>query len=83
MTYAPCKRDGDEYYWITDPNEYFDERAKMDEDDHKFGKNQWMENYCRIRARRGVLSSITIDRSENLDYDMQELIREEWADVKW
>ena len=55
----------------------------MDEDDHKFGKNQWMENYCRIRARRGVLSSITIDRSENLDYDMQELIREEWADVKW
>ena len=55
----------------------------MDEDDYKFGKNQWMENYCRIRARREVMSSITIDRSENLDYDMQELIREEWADVKW
>jgi hypothetical protein len=83
LVYATCDIKDKENYWITDPDEYFEEKAKMDEDDHKFGKNQWMENYCRIRARRGVLSSITIDRSENLDYDMQELIREEWADVKW
>ena len=82
LVYTNCDIKDRENYWITDPVEYFEEKAKMDEDDHKFGKNQWMENYCRIRARRGVLSSITIDRSENLDYDMQELIREEWADVK-
>ena len=83
LVYANCDIKDKENYWITDPVEYFEEKAKMDEDDYKFGKNQWMENYCRIRARRGVLSSITIDRSENLDYEMQELIREEWADMKW
>ena len=83
LVYANYDIKDKENYWITDPVEYFEEKAKMDEDDYKFGKNQWMENYCRIRARRGVLSSITIDRSENLDYDMQELIKEEWADVKW
>lgn len=83
LVYAPCKNEDGEDYWITDLDEYFKWRAMMDADDHKLGKNQWMENYCRIRARREVMSSITIDRSENLDYDMQELIREEWADVKW
>jgi hypothetical protein len=29
-----------------------------------------------------VLSKITVDRSENLDYDIQEIIREEWSDMK-
>ena len=77
LTYAPCKRDGDEYYWITDPNEYFDERAKMDEDDHKLGRNKWLENYNRIQTRRKVLSTATVYRSEYLDYDIQEFIKKE------
>ena len=55
---------------------------KWDEDDHKLGKNQWMENYYRIRARWKMLSTATMNRSENLDYDIQELIKEEWRDVK-
>ena len=83
LVYTNCDIKDRENYWITDPVEYFEEKAKMDEDDHKLGRNQWLENYNRIRARRKVLSDITVDRSENLDYDMQELIREEWADVKW
>ena len=74
--------DSEEHYWITDPHEYFKEKAKWDEDDHKQGKNQWMENYYRIRARWKMLSTATMNRSENLDYDIQELIKEEWRDVK-
>ena len=77
---APSDRE--EHYWITDPDEYFKEKAKWDEDDHKQGKNQWMENYYRIRARWKMLSTTTMNRSENLDYDIQELIKEEWRDVK-
>ena len=74
--------ENDEHYWITDPNEYFKEKAKWDEDDHKQGRNQWMENYYRIRGRWKMLSTTTMNRSENLDYDIQELIMDEWRDVK-
>ena len=74
--------ENNEHYWITDPDEYFKEKAKMDEDDHKLGKNQWMENYYRIRGRWKMLSTATVNRSENLDYEIQELIKEEWCDVK-
>ena len=79
---APSEGKNEEHYWITDPHEYFKEKAKWDEDDHKQGKNQWMENYYRIRARWKMLSTTTMNRSENLDYDIQELIKEEWRDVK-
>ena len=82
LIYAPCGNNEGENYWISDSNEYFKEKAKMDEDDHKLGKNQWMENYYRIRGRWKMLSTITMNRSENLDYDIQELIKEEWRDVK-
>ena len=82
LIYAPSEGKNEEHYWITDPHEYFKEKAKWDEDDHKQGKNQWMENYYRIRARWKMLSTATVNRSENLDYDIQELIKEEWRDVK-
>ena len=82
LIYAPSEGKNEEHYWITDPHEYFKEKAKWDEDDHKQGKNQWMENYYRIRARWKTLSTTTMNRSENLDYDIQELIKEEWRDVK-
>ena len=82
LVYAPCESEDGEDYWITAPDKYFKEKAKWGEDDHKQGRNQWMENYYRIRARWKMLSTITMNRSENLDYDIQELIKEEWRDVK-
>ena len=82
LVYAPCESEDGEDYWITAPDKYFKEKAKWDEDDHKQGRNQWMENYYRIRARWKMLSTATMNRSENLDYDIQELIKEEWRDVK-
>ena len=81
LVYAPCENEDGEDYWITDPNEYFKWRAMMDADDYKLGKNQWMENYLRIKSRREVLSYIIAKSSENLDYDIQELIKEEWFDM--
>ena len=82
LVYAPCtnKDENGNNYWITDPNDYFEWKSRMDADDHKLGKNQWMLNYNRIRSRREVLSQITVNKSENLDYATQELIREEWSD---
>ena len=82
LVYAPCESENEENYWITDPHEYFEQKAKMDEDDHKQGRNQWMENYYRIRGRWKMLSTTTMNRSENLDYDLQELIKQEWSDEK-
>ena len=70
-----------EDYWITDPLQYFKFRSMMDENDHKQGRNQWMENYLRIKSRREVLSNIIVKSSENLNYHTQELINEEWLEV--
>ena len=81
LVYAPCENEDGEDYWITAPNEYFKWRAMMDADDHKLGKNQWMENYLRIKSRREVLSYIIAKSSENLDYDTQELINKEYGNV--
>ena len=66
-----------EHYWITDPLSYFKQRAIQDDNDFRQGKNQWLENYMRIRERREVLSNSTEKSSENLDYYQQELIKEE------
>ena len=82
LVYADCKNEDGEDYWITDASDYFYWKARMDADDHKQGRNQWMENFYKIQLRRDVVSRITVDRAENLDYDMQEIIREEWSDVK-
>ena len=81
LVYAPCENEDGEDYWITDPDEYFKWRAMMDADDHKLGKNQWLENYLRIKSRREVLSYIIAKSSENLDYDTQELIKKEYGNV--
>ena len=81
MVYANCENEDGENYWITDPNKYFNEKAKMDADDHKQGRNQWLENYLRIKSRRELLLYTTIKSSENLDYDIQELIKKECGNV--
>jgi hypothetical protein len=84
LVYATCetKDDFGNNYWIIDPNDYFEWKSMMDIDDHKLGKNQWLENYNKILSRWKVLSKVISNRSENLDYDMQELIKKEWFDAK-
>ena len=61
-------------YWITDPLQYFKLKAIQDEEDHKQGKNQWMENYLRMKSHRDVLSNIIVKNSDSLDFYKQELI---------
>ena len=82
LVYADCETEEGEDYWLTDASDYFYWKAMMDADDHKQGRNQWMENFYKIQLRRDVVSKITDDRSDNLDYDIQELIKEEWSDAK-
>ena len=81
LVYAPCENEDGVDYWITDPDEYFKWRAMMDTDDMKQGRNKWLENYLRIKSRREVVSNITAQRSDDLDYYKQELIKEEWFDM--
>ena len=81
LVYAPCENEDVEDYWITDPQDYFECKSRMDTDDMKQGRNKWLENYLRIKSRKEVLSYIIAKSSENLDYDMQELIKEEWRDA--
>lgn len=80
LVYAPCEGENDEHYWITDPAEYFEQKAKMDENDHKSGKNQWMENFYKIQSMRELQSKITVNISKPLDYDLQEFIKKECCD---
>ena len=75
LVYMDCEYVDGEDYWITDAEFYFEQKAMMDADDHKRGRNQWMENYLRIKSRRRVLSDITVNRGENLDYDKQEIMK--------
>ena len=82
LVYANCENKDGEDYWITDPQDYFYWKAKMDIDDIKQGKNQWAENFFKIKSRRELQSKITVNRTENLDYDIQEIIREEWFDER-
>ena len=80
LVYANCENEDGEGYWITDPQDYFDCKARMDTDDMRQGKNQWLENYLRIKSRKEVLSYVTVKSSENLDYDIQQFINNEWRD---
>lgn len=80
LVYANCENEDGEDYWITDPQDYFDCKARMDTDDMRQGKNQWLENYLRIKSRKEVLSYVTVKSSENLDYDIQQFINNEWRD---
>jgi hypothetical protein len=80
LVYANCENEKGETYWITDPAEYFEQKAKMDENDHKSGKNQWMENFYKILSNRELQSKTTVNISKNLDYNLQEFIKKECCD---
>ena len=82
LLYANCENEKGDNYWITDADEYFECKAKADADDHKSGKNQWMENFYKIKSRRELQSMITVNISKNLDYHIQELINGEWFNGK-
>ena len=84
LVYATCENKDDfgDNYWITDPNDYFEWKSMMDIDDHKLGRNQWLENYNKIQSRRKVVSQITVNKRDHLDYDTQELIKKGWFYVK-
>ena len=81
LVYADFGSGSSESDWITDPLIYFEEKAKMDMDDIKQGRNQWLENYLRIKSRKEMLSYTTVKSIANLDYDIQELIKKEWGNV--
>lgn len=80
LVYMDCEYVDGEDYWITDAEFYFEQKAMMNANDHKRGRNQWLENYLRIKSRKEVLSYITVKSRANLDYDIQELIKKEWRD---
>lgn len=80
LVYMDCEYVDGEDYWITDAEFYFEQKAMMNANDHKRGRNQWLENYLRIKSRKEVLSYITVKSRANLDYDIQQLIKKEWRD---
>ena len=59
---------------ITDPNEYFNTRCVLEEDDYKTGYNGWLQVYQKLVARYHTLTQISSTHTDmdKLDYDDQE-----------
>ena len=63
---------------ITDPNEYFNTRCLLEEQDYKTGYNGWLQVYQRVLSRYNTLTLLGSTHNEmQLDYDEQELWGEE------
>ena len=62
---------------ITDPNEYFNTRCVLEEDDYKTGYNGWLQMYQRLLSRYHTLTQISSTHTDMLDYDEQEMWGEE------
>ena len=63
---------------ITDPNEYFNIRCLLEEDDYKTGYNGWLQIYQRLLSRYNTLTLLSPTNSEMpLDYGEQEMWGEE------
>ena len=63
---------------ITDPNEYFNTRCVLEEDDFKTGYNGWLQVYQRLFSRYNTLTLLSPTNSEMpLDYGEQEMWGEE------
>ena len=63
---------------ITDPNEYFNTRCLLEEQDYKTGYNGWLQVYQKLLSRYNRLTQL--GRTNNkmlLDYDEQEMLGEE------
>ena len=60
---------------ITDPNEYFNTRCILEEDDYKTGYNGWLQVYQRLVAKYHTLTQLAPTHNEmQLDYDEQEIL---------
>ena len=62
---------------ITDPNEYFNTRCVLEEDDYKTGYNGWLQVYQKLLSRYRTLTQISSTHTGMLDYDEQKMLREE------
>ena len=69
---------------ITDPNEYFNTRCILEEDDYKTGYNGWLQVYQRLLSRYNTLTLLGSTHNEmQLDYDEQELWGEEDLNLQY
>ena len=69
---------------ITDPNEYFNTRCVLDEDDYKTGYNGWLQVYQRLVAKYHTLTQLAPSHNEmQLDYDEQEMLGEEDLNLQY
>ena len=68
---------------ITAPNEYFNTRCLLEEDDYKTGYNGWLQVYQRLLSRYNRLTQISSTHTGMLDYDEQEMLGEEDLNLQY
>ena len=69
---------------ITDPNEYFNTRCLLEEDDYKTGYNGWLQVYQKLLSRYQTLTQISSTHTDMLlDYDEQEMLGEEDLNLQY
>ena len=69
---------------ITDPNEYFNTRCVLEEDDYKTGYNGWLQVYQKLVSRYQTLTQICSTHTDMLlDYDEQEMLGEEDLNLQY
>ena len=60
---------------ITDPNEYFNTRSLLQEQDYKTGYNGWLQVYQLLLSRYRTLTQISSTHTDMLlEYDEQEML---------
>ena len=69
---------------ITDPNEYFNTRCILEEDDYKTGYNGWLQVYQKLLSRYHTLTQLAPSHTDMLlDYDEQEMLGEEDLNLQY
>ena len=69
---------------ITDPNEYFNTRCILEEDDYKTGYNGWLQVYQKLLSRYQTLTQISSTHTDMLlDYNEQEMWGEEDLNLQY
>ena len=69
---------------ITDPNEYFNTRCILEEDDYKTGYNRWLRVYQKLLSRYRTLTQISSTHTDMLlDYDEQEMWGEDDLNLQY
>ena len=69
---------------ITDPNEYFNTRCLLEEQDYKTGFNGWLQVYQKLLSRYHTLTQLAPSHTDMLlDYDEQEMLGEEDLNLQY